>query len=117
MRRGAETERGYRLDWFAAHFETYLPRSLTPSQSSIPAAFDADLSITLPVSAASNVTDRETGKSGVSAPCDGVTLPETGPDDAEFGERAGILEYDGGYPRAEAERLAREKIANLRRRF
>jgi hypothetical protein len=35
-----------------------------------------------------------------------VTLLKIGPDDAEFGERAAILEYDGGYSRAEAERLA-----------
>lgn len=29
---------------------------------------------------------------------------------AAFDERAGILEYDGGWPRPEAERLAREEI-------
>lgn len=31
-------------------------------------------------------------------------------DNDEFGERAAILEYDGGYPRAEAERLAHAEI-------
>jgi hypothetical protein len=113
VRRGSETEKGYRLDCCAAAFASYLPpRSVTASQSSIPAAVDPDLSVTLSLPATPNVTDRGTRKSSVSAPCDGVTLPEAGPDDAEFGERAGILEYDGGYPRAEAERLASAEIAS-----
>jgi hypothetical protein len=117
VRRGIETDKGYRLDWFDALFASYLPpRSVTASQSSIPAAFDADLSVTMPVPATPNVTDRRTEKSSVSALCDGVTLPGTGPGDAEFGERAAILEYDGGSPRSEAERLARAEIGNPQRR-
>jgi hypothetical protein len=57
------------------------------------------------------VTDHRSQKSRVSATCDGVTDLGTGLDDDEFGERAAILEYDGGHPRAEAERLARAEIA------
>jgi hypothetical protein len=33
---------------------------------------------------------------------------------AAFNERAGILEYDGGLPRSEAERQARVEIAEMR---
>jgi putative DNA primase/helicase len=44
-----------------------------------------------------------------------VTLPEPPPDDDAFGERAAILEYDGRYPRAEAERLARAELNAGRR--
>lgn len=32
---------------------------------------------------------------------------------AAFDERAGVLEFDGGFPRHEAERLARDEIAAL----
>jgi hypothetical protein len=35
------------------------------------------------------------------------------PDD-EFQERAGIIEHDGGYPRAEAERRARAELTGRR---
>jgi hypothetical protein len=35
---------------------------------------------------------------------------------ALFDERAAILEYDGGYPRAKAEALARAEIDALRRK-
>ena len=34
-------------------------------------------------------------------------------DDDEFQERAAIIEYDGGYPRAEAERRARIELGLL----
>jgi hypothetical protein len=51
----------------------------------------------------------------VSAACDGVTPSEAQFDDYAFGERAGILEFDGGYSRAEAERLARAEIAAAQR--
>ncbi len=36
-------------------------------------------------------------------------MPPT-PDDYDFEERAAILEYDAGYSREEAERLAREMV-------
>jgi putative DNA primase/helicase len=112
VRRGAETEKGYRFDWFADAFASYLPpRSVTASQSSIRAALDSDPSVTGPAPVARDVTDHRSQKSRVSAPCDGVTDLKTGPDDDEFGERAAILEYDGGHQRAEAERLARAEIA------
>jgi len=39
---------------------------------------------------------------------------ETPPDDDELQERAAILEFDGGYPRAEAERLARAELTGRR---
>jgi hypothetical protein len=35
-----------------------------------------------------------------------VTFPEPQPDDDDFGERAAIREFNGGYSRPEAERLA-----------
>lgn len=34
----------------------------------------------------------------------------------DFNERAGVREYDGGYPRAEAERLAWEDLEQRRER-
>jgi Protein of unknown function (DUF3631) len=108
VRRGTETDKGYKLDWFADAFASYLPpRSVTASQASIHAVFDGHPSVTKPAAGTQNVTDHRSQKSSVSASCDGVTFPEAGSDNAEFGERAGILEYDGGYPRDEAERLVR----------
>jgi hypothetical protein len=43
-----------------------------------------------------------------------VTANEAQPDDDEFEERAAIREFDGGYLRTEAERLARAELAGLR---
>ena len=37
-------------------------------------------------------------------------------DQGEFDERAAILEFDGGHSRAEAERLARLELAEMRDR-
>jgi hypothetical protein len=48
-------------------------------------------------------------------PCDGVTPSEAQFDGYAFGERAAIREIDGGYSRAEAERLARAEIAVAQR--
>jgi hypothetical protein len=110
VRRGSETEKGYRLDWFADAFARYLPpRSVTASQSSDSAVSEPVVSVTLPPVARPHVTDARSGNPSVSAACDGVTPRETqtGEDD-EFQERAAIYEFDGGYPRAEAERLAQE---------
>jgi hypothetical protein len=42
-----------------------------------------------------------------SAACDAVTFPEPRSDDDEFEERAAIREFDAGYARTDAERLAR----------
>lgn len=36
------------------------------------------------------------------------------PDDDEFHERAGIIEHDGGYSRAEADRRARAELTGRR---
>ena len=46
-----------------------------------------------------------------AAPCDGVTLSEGLCDDA-FDERAAIREFDGGFARADAERLTRDEGSN-----
>ena len=35
-------------------------------------------------------------------------------DDDEFGERAGIIEFDGGYSRAEAEQRAHAELTGRR---
>ena len=43
-----------------------------------------------------------------------MTDRAAGPGDDELGERAGVLEYDGGYPRSEAERLARAELSGVR---
>ena len=53
-------------------------------------------------------------KLSISAHCDTVTDREAPPDDDAVQERAAILEYDGGYPRAEAERRARAETNPLR---
>ena len=50
----------------------------------------------------------------ISTACDGVTFPAPVADDEEFAERSAIREFDGGYSRAEAERLARADIALMR---
>ena len=51
---------------------------------------------------------------------DRVTSCNFSPDDEDlaalFDERAAILQYDGGYPRAKAEALARAEIEALHRR-
>jgi Protein of unknown function (DUF3631) len=74
VRRGAETEKGYKLEWLGAAFAAYLPpRSVTASQPSIPAGFGADRSVTSALGATPDVTDPRSKKSGVSAGCDGVT--------------------------------------------
>jgi hypothetical protein len=74
VRRGTETEKGYKLEWLSGPFAAYLPpRSVTASQSSIPAAFEADRSVTLPIETIPNVTDHRAENLSVSAACDGVT--------------------------------------------
>ena len=51
----------------------------------------------------------------ISVACGGVTARDAGPDDDdELAERAAILEYDGGYSRAEAERRARAELTGRR---
>jgi hypothetical protein len=63
------------------------------------------------------VTDPRREQSSIAAGCDGVTASEVEfGEDAEFGERAAIREYDGGCSRAEAERLARAEIGETQTR-
>jgi Protein of unknown function (DUF3631) len=54
------------------------------------------------------------GRACVSAACGAVADREAPPDDEEFQERAGIIEHDGGYPRAEAERRALAELTGRR---
>ncbi|HZT88196.1 MAG TPA: hypothetical protein VFA12_09510 [Stellaceae bacterium] len=50
-----------------------------------------------------------------SAPCGaGTFFVAPMPNDDEFQERAAILEYDGGYPRAEAEQRAHTELNGRR---
>ena len=77
VRRGTETEKGYKLEWLSAPFAAYLPpRSVTASQPSIPAGFGADRSATPALGATPDVTDPRCKITSVSANCDAVTLPE-----------------------------------------
>jgi hypothetical protein len=117
VRRGVETEKGYRLDWFAGAFARYLPpRSVTASQSSASAGCGHFRSVTLGPATAPLVTNETRENASVRAGCDGVTDCETPADDDEFPERAAIIEYDGGYSRAEAERLARTELLDAAHR-
>jgi hypothetical protein len=113
VRRGTDTEKGYKLEWLSGPFAAYLPpRSVTASQSSNSAGFEPVPSVTLPATVAPHVTDTRRENPSVSAGCDGVTAcaTQSGEDD-EFQERAAIYEHDAGYSRAEAERLARAEIS------
>jgi Protein of unknown function (DUF3631) len=53
-------------------------------------------------------------RASASAACGVVADRAAPPDDNEFQERAGIIEYDGGYPRAEAERRALAELTGRR---
>jgi putative DNA primase/helicase len=73
VRRGSETEKGYKLAWFEDTFVRYLPpRSVTASQMKNSAGFGTIRSVT-PVL---DVTDQRSGKASISAGCDGVTDQE-----------------------------------------
>lgn len=50
----------------------------------------------------------------ISAACGAVADRKALSDDDNFRERAAILEFDGGYPRAEAGRRARVELAGRR---
>lgn len=63
VRRGIETEKGYRFDWCAGAFARYLPpQSVTPSQSSDPAGFEHFRSVTPGPTTAPHVTDARARK-------------------------------------------------------
>jgi len=115
VRRGTETDKGYKLEWLSGPFAAYLPpRSVTASQPSAPAGFDADRSVTPAPGATPDLTHACSKKPSISAHCDAVTLPDARLDDGEFGERSAILEFDGGWPRAEAERRAWAELTGRR---
>jgi putative DNA primase/helicase len=72
VRRGAKTDKGYKLDWFEDTFARYLPpRSVTMSQPSGSAGFEPPQSVTPAV----DVTDVHAENASVSAECAGVTEP------------------------------------------
>jgi putative DNA primase/helicase len=73
VRRGSETEKGYKLEWFEDVFVRYLTpfQSATASQVRNSAAFEPPRSVT----AAADVTDRHLGRPSTYAGCDGVTDP------------------------------------------
>jgi putative DNA primase/helicase len=73
IRRGARTDKGYRLDWFEDAFARYLePRSVTTSQPNDSAEFKIPRSVTPTV----DLTDANAEKASISAECDGVTAAE-----------------------------------------
>jgi putative DNA primase/helicase len=70
VRRGAKTDKGYRLDWFEDAFARYLPpQSVTTSQPSDSAGFEPVRSVTPAVS----VTGAYAENLSISAGCDTVT--------------------------------------------
>ena len=106
------TAKGYYRRAFDDAFEPYLlPENVTPSQPQSFRASAADFK-----TSHGNRCDvpRSPGIANVSTGCDGVTDCEAPAQDEEFAERAAILEYDGGYSRVEAERLARAELTGRR---
>jgi putative DNA primase/helicase len=74
VRRGAETDKGYKFDWFEDAFARYLPaQSVTPSQVKDSAAFESAQSVTSRMSVTHDVTGDGAEKVSISAGCDGVT--------------------------------------------
>jgi putative DNA primase/helicase len=109
------TAKGYYRRVFDDAFIRYLPpENVTPSQPQDFRGLEAHLK----TSHGSGCDVSEFPEtSSIPATCDGVTdreAPANG-DDNEFEERAAIREYLGGYPRAEAERLACADLAVARR--
>jgi len=108
------TAKGYNMRAFADAFARYLPpENVTPSQPQ-------DFRAAAPDSETSQGSRCDVFVSAenpsISAPCDGVTDREALANDGEFQERAAIREFDGGYPRAEAERLAFAGLAGRRKK-
>jgi putative DNA primase/helicase len=71
VRRGVDTDKGYRRDWFDDAFSRYLSafQSVTPLQASASVAFGALRTVTI----APGVTDEDQSNASVSAGCDAVT--------------------------------------------
>ena len=101
-----DTKKGYHLSAFADAFARYLPpENVTTSQPE-------DLRGTPPnfkTSQGNGCDVSEPAKArSISAACDGVTAHDTQSIEEEhFQERAAIHEFEGGYSRIEAERMAR----------
>jgi putative DNA primase/helicase len=74
VRRGAETGKGYQLEWFEDAFARYLlPQSVTPSHPKDSAGFELPGSVTPAVLVTDHVMDQSAENSSISAGCDGVT--------------------------------------------
>ncbi len=110
IRIGDITAKGYELEWFTDAFSRYPPsQTVTPSQPLKTSEKRENRSVT----SKSDVTDEKRGKPLKTRDCYDVTdqIPPLGGngtvDDEAFQERAAIAEFDGGFTREEAERLAR----------
>jgi hypothetical protein len=74
VRRGAETDKGYRLKWFEGAFASYLPsQSVTASQPAEMLTLSRARSVTSGVAAVGAVTDRTGSKTAESLGCDAIT--------------------------------------------
>jgi putative DNA primase/helicase len=106
------TPKGYYRKQFEDAFSRYLPtfQNATTPQAKELAAFGDFRNAT----SGDGVAFQNRENPSVSASCGVVALPDSGHEDAEFGERAAIIEYDGGYSRAEAERRARAELTGRR---
>ena len=74
VRRGEQTDKGYKLEWFEEAFARYLPaRSVTPSQLSVSAGIEPGQPVTPSATSTADVTDQLPENPSVSAGCDAVT--------------------------------------------
>ena len=106
------TPKGYHLTAFRDAFARYLPaENATTPQAEVFRGSAPDFKA--PHGDGRGVSGLP-GRACVSAARGAVADREAPPDDDEFEERAGIIEYDGGYPRAEAERRALAELTGRR---
>jgi hypothetical protein len=108
------TPKGYQRRAFEDAFARYLSpapvRNATSPQASISAASSDFQNAT----DGSGMAFQNREIASVSAGCGGVAFSEPCPDDDEFNECAGVIEFDGGYSRAEAEQRARAELTGRR---
>jgi hypothetical protein len=76
VRRGTETEKGYKLEWFSSPFAAYCPDN--PSQRHNPQK-SAIFAISEPSQVQAGVTDHGAPKPAELLACDGVTVPQPPP--------------------------------------
>ena len=109
-RDGEATFKGYLLSDFTEAFATYLPpQAVTPSQPNNDGDCDALQSVT----SENDVTVSKRNKPNNDGYCDGVTVatpPWRRIRSLRFEECAAIHEFEGGLPRAEAEKMARLEL-------